>query len=321
MKRPIGGYFEWEFPPAGQTALHKNAVLLNSCRNALQYILEMLPKLSKLWIPYFTCDVVLEPLKTLGVPYEFYHIDSKLELARDMSLGDDEFLLYTNYYGIKDEYIKKIAVQYGRHLIIDNAQALFFAPVENCNQIYSPRKFIGMPDGGLAISPLIDGLPCLPQDTSYERCVHLLKRTELHPTQGYADFQKDDESISGQPVRQMSMISKKIFETVDLIFIQKRRLENFSFLHDSLWKTNRLAIPSVKTFACPLVYPYWSHDSELKKKLISNEVFVATYWPNVLEWTKSSDLEYELASNVVCIPIDQRYDKTEMEFIIELINK
>ena len=321
MKRPIGGYFEWEFPPAKQTTLHESAVLLNSGRNALQYILEQIPKLSKLWIPYFTCEVVLEPLKRLGVPYEFYHINPNFELAQESSLDEGEFLLYTNYYGIKDEYIKKLADQYGDHLIIDNAQALFFAPIENCHQIYSPRKFIGMPDGGFAVSPLIDDLPCLQQGTSYERCTHLLKRTEQHPTQGYADFQKDDESISGLPIRQMSMISKKIFETVDLNFIQKRRLENFSFLHDSLWKTNRLAIPSANTFACPLVYPYWSHDSGLKKKLISSEVFVATYWPNVLGWTKSSDLEHELASNVVCIPIDQRYGKAEMEFIIELINK
>lgn len=319
MKRPIGGYFEWEFPPARQTSLHEDAVFLNSCRNALQYILERLPKLSKLWIPYFTCDVVLEPLKRLRIPYEFYHIDSNLELKQNMSINNGEFLLYTNYYGIKDEYIKKIAVQYGEQLIIDNAQALFFTPIDNCHQIYSPRKFIGMPDGGLAITPLRDDLVYLQHDISYERCSHLLKRIELHPTQGYADFQKDDESISGRPVCQMSLISKKIFETIDLTSVQKIRSRNFEWLHDSLGKTNKLAIPSTKTFACPLVYPYWTNDCELKKKLISNEVFVATYWPNVFDWCKPTDLEYELAEHVVCIPIDQRYGEEEMKYIVSLL--
>ena len=37
---PIGGYFEWEFPPARKQELHENAVYLNSGRHALEYILQ-----------------------------------------------------------------------------------------------------------------------------------------------------------------------------------------------------------------------------------------------------------------------------------------
>ena len=73
-------------------------------------------------------------------------------------------------------------------------------------------------------------------------------------------------------------------------------------------------------FECPLVYPYWVENGKgLKKKLISKSIFVATYWPNVFEWCKSDDLEYELADNVVCIPVDQRYDKDDMERILKEI--
>jgi len=320
MKRPIGGYFEWEFPPVKQSQLHENAVLLNSCRNALQYVLERLPNIAKLWIPYFTCEVVLEPLKRLGIPYEFYHVDSNLELAQEIALDKDEFLIYTNYYGIKDHYVKNLAFHYGKYLIIDNAQALFSAPIAGCHQVYSPRKFIGMPDGGLAITPLKDDSASLPQDRSYNRCSHLLKRIDLHPTQGYADFQKDDESISGKPVCRMSSISQKIFESVNLKFIRQRRRENFKMLHKALKFGNKLSIPAMQSFSCPLVYPYWTDDCYLKKKLIANSIFVATYWPNVLEWTKPSDLEHELADNVVCIPIDQRYGEDEMKFIINEVN-
>lgn len=320
MKQPIGGYFEWEFPPTKRNQLHKNAVLLNSCRNALQYVLERLPKITKLWIPYFTCEVVLEPLKRQGVPYEFYHVNSNLELAQEMPLDKNEYLVYTNYYGIKDDYVKALATRYGDHLIIDNAQALFSAPITGSHQVYSPRKFIGMPDGGLAVTPLKDDSASLPQDVSYDRCAHLLKRIDLHPTQGYADFQKDDDSISGKPVSRMSLISQKIFESVNLESICQRRRENFKMLHDSLGSTNKLSMPDLQSFSCPLVYPYWTHDGRLKKKLIANNIFVATYWPNVLEWTKQSDLEYELASNVVCLPIDQRYGENEMKFIINEVN-
>ena len=76
------------------------------------------------------------------------------------------------------------------------------------------------------------------------------------------------------------------------------------------------------SFACPLVYPYLcKNGKDLKKHLIEHSIFVATYWPNVLEWTKQNDLEYELANNVVCIPIDQRYGIKEMDTIIQFIQQ
>ena len=73
------------------------------------------------------------------------------------------------------------------------------------------------------------------------------------------------------------------------------------------------------TFECPLVYPYFTDDSTLKKKLIENKIFVATYWPNVYEWCKEESLEYQFADKIVAIPIDQRYGEEEMEYVIEKI--
>ena len=83
---------------------------------------------------------------------------------------------------------------------------------------------------------------------------------------------------------------------------------------------NKLTIPSMDQFECPLVYPFWS-DNGLKKQLIDAKIFVATYWPNIFEWTKPDDLEYELANNIVCIPIDQRYSEEDMERIVKEIEK
>ena len=66
--------------------------------------------------------------------------------------------------------------------------------------------------------------------------------------------------------------------------------------------------------------PYWADNGDtLKKKLIEQQVFVATYWPNVFEWAKQNDLEYELANHVVCIPIDQRYGNEDMKKITSII--
>ena len=318
MKQPIGGYFEWEFPVTTGKPLHSEAVRLNSARYALEYILRGLSDVKVLWIPYFTCEVVLEPLRRLGIKWKFYYINGSLEIASSIELDDGEYLLYTNYYGIKDACIPELARIYGNRLIVDNAQGLFCEPIAK-HQIYSPRKFIGMPDGGLAITDVADYSENLPKSQSFERCLHLLKRIDVGASGAYGDFQKNDDYISEDKLSRMSSLSSRIYDSIDFKRVQDARRANFKLFHEKLGESNRLQIPSMDSFACPLVYPYWTNRNDLKKKLIENQIFVATYWPNVFEWCKPTDLEFELADHVVCIPIDQRYGKEEMEFIIKVV--
>ena len=72
----------------------------------------------------------------------------------------------------------------------------------------------------------------------------------------------------------------------------------------------------------PMVYPYYvENGAYLRQHLISNKIYCACYWPNVLDWCQSGDLEYQLAENLVCLPIDQRYGEEEMKFVLETIHK
>lgn len=104
--KSIGGYFEFELPEGSE--YHPEAIALNSGRHCFEYILR-LRKYIKLYIPYYTCEVILEPINKLGIKYEFYHIDKKLESHFDFSiLRADEAFLYTNYFGLKDEYINTL---------------------------------------------------------------------------------------------------------------------------------------------------------------------------------------------------------------------
>ena len=73
------------------------------------------------------------------------------------------------------------------------------------------------------------------------------------------------------------------------------------------------------SFNCPMVYPFMTDDESLRGRLIQNKVFVARYWPNVLDWCKNDDFEYKLVTQVIPLPIDQRYGEIEMNKIIEII--
>lgn len=82
---------------------------------------------------------------------------------------------------------------------------------------------------------------------------------------------------------------------------------------------NLLDMSDFGFFECPMIYPYYVDDKTLRKKLIDNRIYVATYWPNVLKWCSEDKLEYELTNNIIALPIDQRYGSEEMDYIIKFL--
>lgn len=315
---PIGGYFELELLNQGGFP-HDDGMLLNSGRNALEYVFRALGDVRHLYMPYYTCDVVMEPVVKLNIPYSFYHINQSLELDVLPTLNSGDYLVYTNYFGIKDEYVYRLAEQYGSQLIVDNAQAWFAQPIKGVNTIYSPRKYVGVPDGGVAYCTKYIDEKSFEQDVSYERCSHLLKRMELDPYDGYVDFKSNNKTLSGQPVKQMSRLTRKMLSSIDFEDVRNKRRKNFDYLQEHLGKANCLEIPFINSFACPMVYPYLTDEPSLRQKLIENKVFVATYWPNVKEWTSRGMLEFELMDKMIPLPVDQRYGIEEMNTMISII--
>ena len=144
--KPIGGYFSLELSRG--ESYHQGAIDLNTGRNCLEYILKC-RGYRKVYIPYYTCDVVLEPFKKLGVPYEYYHVNIHLEIRDEVVLKEGEALLYTNYYGLKQRYTEKLAQHYGNRLIVDNTQAFYANSIKGIDTFYTCRKFFGVTDGAI----------------------------------------------------------------------------------------------------------------------------------------------------------------------------
>ena len=74
---PIGGYFELELPHGQE--FHSNAKALNSGRFCFDYLLRC-RKYKKVYIPYYTCDSVIEPVIKLGIDYFVHQYDSEYPL-------------------------------------------------------------------------------------------------------------------------------------------------------------------------------------------------------------------------------------------------
>lgn len=319
--REIGGYFELEIPIINKDYTHSNGILLNSGRNALKYILISLgDNLKKVYLPYYTCEVVLEPIINLGIDYEFYPINERLEIENPPILREGDYIIVNNYFGIKDNYIKLVSESYKEKLIVDQAQAWFAPVIENIKSFYSPRKFFGIPDGGVAFGVNDNHLrQSFVRDLSWTRFTHLLKRHELPASEGYIDFRKTAKKFSEEPIKYMSPLTDRILSSIDMQKIKERRQTNFKILDDALGKDNQLEIPATNLFECAMVYPFHTNDDSLRKKLIDNKIYVATYWPNILSDCDKDSIEYSLASNLIPLPIDQRYGKDDMVRIINII--
>ena len=312
--KAIGGYFGLELRLGEH--YHKDAIRLNTARNCFEYVLRS-RQYTKVFIPYYTCEVMLEPLNKLGVRYEFYSVNKKLEPAVLPELKENEAFLYTNYYGLKQDCALKLAGCLGNRLIIDNAQAFYAKPIQGVDTFYSARKFFGVADGAYLYTdtPLDE---VFPQDESYDRMSHLLKRVDICAEFGFSDFHKNDDVLIGQPIKKMSNLTAAILESVDYDCVARKRRENYLFLDSVLRNQNKIHF-ELSDDDVPMVYPYWTDDDSLRKKMIENKIFVAKYWLNVLEWCKSDELESELTIGVSPLPIDQRYSKEDMDRIISMI--
>ena len=313
---PIGGYFSLEL--SHYEEYHKDAIRLNTGRNCLEYILRV-RQYKKVYIPYYTCDVILEPFKKLGIPYEYYHVNIHLELRDELTLKDGEALLYTNYYGLKQQYTERLAKQYGNSLIVDNTQAFYAKPIAGIDSFYTCRKFFGVPDGAYLYSDVkLDQE--LELDLSFERMSSLTKRIDLGAEAGYYDFRETSHNLIGQPIKRMSKLTQRLMQGIDYEQIAQKRRANYQQLHTALGASNTLGLP-LEEDAVPMIYPYLSPTYGLREKLIDNKIFVARYWPNVLDWCKKSDLEYRLAEEIIPLPIDQRYGEDSMNIVIKIIQE
>ena len=311
----IGGYFELELPQ-GLGLYHTEAIGLNTARNALEFILSQ-GEYKKLYLPYFTCDVMLEPTSKLGIPVCFYSIDENLEPVFNFDqLENDDAFLYTNYFGLKNRYVESLANLLG-NLIVDNAQAFYTKPFDGESTIYSARKFFGVSDGAYLYTKFLSSVE-YPRDSSFERMGHLLIRKDCQAEDGYCNFLKNEKSLNNNEIKLMSSITTAILETLDYQSIAKKRISNFNFLHSVLEESNKLSLELTEG-AVPLVYPYWTESIELRQQLIKNRIYCPTYWPNVKTWCKPRTLEDRLADQVIYLPVDQRYCSTDLLRIFDFV--
>jgi len=314
--KSLGGYFELELIDNG--AYHREALKLNTGRHALQLLLKNIDCL-KIYLPFYTCEVIIDSVVKLNIPYSFYNVNLDLEPEFDFSLVKaDEYFLYINYFGLKDDFIDCLKRKCP-NIIIDNSQSFYSKPLSNTPTFYTARKFFGVPDGAY----LFGDIPAakyseLPTGSSYDRFEFLLKRIDLSAEEGYCDFQLAENRINDLPIEKMSKLTDKLLSSIDYELVAEKRCRNFSHLADALDKYNKYSV-TWNGRQVPMVYPFLTNQSDLKAKLINNKIYTPSYWPNVMNSVSKTSVEFFITTNFIFLPIDQRYSTEDMDYIINKI--
>lgn len=187
----------------------------------------------------------------------------------------------------------------------------------NC---YSARKFFGVSDGAYLISNKIssDNIPLLPESTSSENSLYLMKTIEQGTNNIYQDHLANEKRLE-KSYTKMSPLTQRILSSIDYQKVQSLRYKNLLRLHENLKDINLFQVNlSTKT---QYYYPLLVVQEDFREKLVSNHIYTPTWWRHVPEQSNYAKIETLLSKYMVFLPIDQRYTISDMDDISEIAMK
>ncbi len=317
----IGSFIELSFPEGREYYNSTNNIArLNTGRAAIYHAFR-LTGCKKIHIPYYQCDTVRDFLLRKGCEIDYYSIDCNFNPV-NLNAGENEAVLLVNYFGIMSSArMNELASEY-KNVIIDNSQAFFAEPLKDCCNVYSARKFIGVPDGAYVIGDSAQRFTdeyeqCYSSDTS----LFLLERIE-YGCEGRAYEQRmlNEHRIDKEDIKLMSKLTRTILDGTDYEFIKSKRRENFEYAAELFADVNRLNPSAFYDSTCvPMVYPLICEDETLLSRLIENKHFQGHWWSYLLKEMPQDSFEYYISNFIIPVTIDQRYGKEELNYIRSIV--
>ena len=316
----IGSFIELQFEKGKEHFRgEKDIARLNSGRAAIYHAFRV-TGCKRIWLPIYQCETVRNFLKRKGIQIMYYHIDSAFNPI-DIEQEKADAVLLVNYFGIMSfSRMNNLADRY-KNVIIDDSQSFYAKPLPNCLNVYSCRKFFGVPDGAYVVGKnahlfVEEYEQCYSSDTS----LYLLQRIEYGcEGKAYKSKIENDERIDVEDVKKMSKLTRIILDSIDYEEAKQKRLQNFHYLCEKLNSKNLLDMNNVDETVVPMIYPFLINDDALIDRLQKHKHFQGRWWSYILKETNKEDFEFVLSKYLIPLTIDQRYTNDNMDYICKLI--
>lgn len=296
-------------------------------------------------VPPYTCHTVIDPFFLHGYEIYTYPITDSLNTTAE-SLEEvirqkhPSVVLLHRLFGFDtlqgcNEIVQRyselgvVFIEDGTHDLFSNHKRL-----DAEYHVGSLRKWAGLPDGGYAI--------CRTGSFQYKPAVYdkVLMSAKLDAC--YAKYQyifngigcKEEflkmYSVAEQILEnesgyyKISPISESIFMEINKEECEKQRRNNYSVMYEGLKKTDgvELIMGELDENTVPLYCPiYVKERAFLQRKLRDAHIYSPIIWPLPEKRAIINEAAIKLYRNLLCIPIDQRYESEDMQRIIECINE
>lgn len=314
-KKPIGGFFELELPLVNKS-YHQNAIALTNGRACMRVILEE-EKPKSVYVPFYTCYALFEPMDKLGINIIFYSINEFLEPVDLPELNNDELFVYINYFGLKNNICKQLIEKYNKQVIIDDTHNFFHFGYGDIYSFTSARKYFGVADGAYLYGSNIKSLDNIQRNKNIS-ILHNIKRLEEELDLAYEYYLKAETTFDSEILR-ISLLSEKILNSIEYDIVIKKRIENYMYLDKHLCNKNDLKL-DIEKGEVPFCYPFLPKILIEKEFFYKEKIFIPTFWPDILERKNLNfKLENEFTKRLLPLPIDHRYNIEDMQRVINYI--
>ncbi len=337
--REIGSEF-WFEDDLPQVVSDRDGVYVLSGRTAIDLIIQDILKTRKIrnvYMPAWCCDSMLAPFVAHGIHVEFYdvvHTESTEIICHTDGTDYTDVFYVTNYFGYEDslpvETVKKFKEQ-GSIILYDRTHSFLmendpylaladysFASIRKWMEVIGGAVVNGV--GKFELKPC-SYLDCkekamrmkkafIEGDTSIDKQTFLNLYSEFghHLAEDYQNYEMDDLSFA-------------LYKTEDLSAMRRKRRENAKYLHENLKGVK--FIGELTENAEPLFVPVFFGTTEqrnaVRKKLIEAQIYCPIHWPKptLIPADFEANKIYDTELSLIC---DQRYDLTDMERMVTLIN-
>lgn len=332
---PIGGFFELHEPDGCSADLsilefwtnrRPYAAYVNA-RSAFAALVHGFPE-ATVWLPAFICPDLIHPSYKDRVRFFGMHhvIEPDLAIVAAKAKPGDIVLIAAFFgYPVSRDTRDFVAQHRELRFVEDRAQTIDAGPECGANWVlYSPRKLLGVADGGLLVARDSDAL--LPQPTSRPDSGSLwsapLLRYEDPTGQDnvswyMANQQREGGMVAGHDT--ITRLSLSILSHTSLESLAAPRLRNWRRLDERL-----RGLSAVPDASSPAPFGYLLQLESTRRDVVltalhAARIFAAVHWRKIPAPASQFPREARWSQELMTLPCDQRYDVSAMDRIADCV--
>ena len=284
-------------------------------------------------MPSYLCASMLDAVDPGVSRTRFYEVGHDLAIASlDWLEGvqKNDLVVLIDYFGFTNDPICAArAKEQGAWVLEDASQALLSGRVGRFSDfiLFSPRKFVGVPDGGILTFNCEIGLQAMDLETpSAEWWLRALSASVMRRefdlyggNRRWFELFRQTESDSPIGPYAMSELSRTILlNSLDYPIIAQRRRRNYQLLAIALGDFALFA--DLPAHVVPLGFPIRVNKRDrIRQELFDHGIYPPVHWPLEGAVPEAYRGSHQLATEIMTLPCDQRYDGNDMERMAQIV--